>query len=98
MWRREGRGGSYQWYRHLKGGCREAGAGILSVVPEDKTRGDGQKRDHRRICLSTRKPFCAVRMMERWHRLPRRLWSVLLGDVRKVPGRGPGQAAVGVPA
>jgi len=57
-------------YKHLKGGCKEEGAKFLSLVPSDRTRGDGHKLKHRRFPLNTRKPFSAVRATECWNRLP----------------------------
>ncbi|KAK4828399.1 hypothetical protein QYF61_026153 [Mycteria americana] len=43
----------------------------LSVVPSDRTRGDGHQLKHRRFPLNTRKHFVTVRVTKHWHRLPR---------------------------
>jgi len=66
------------------------------VVPSAKTKGGGQKPEDKRFPLNTRKEFCAVWMTVHWHRLSKRLWSLLLGDLPKLCGYGPGHAALGV--
>jgi len=59
-------------YKYLQGGCQEDGAGLFSVVPSDRTRGNRHKLKQRKFQLKMRKNFFfPLRVMEPWHRLPR---------------------------
>ncbi|KAK4824376.1 hypothetical protein QYF61_014036 [Mycteria americana] len=67
------RGDLINIHKYLKGGWKEDGARFFSVVPSDRTRGNGHKLKHEQCHLNIRKHFFTVRVTEHWHRLPRKV-------------------------
>ena len=61
-------------YKHLKGGGRQMDeARLFSVVHSNRTRSNGLKTEHGKFCTNMQKNLFTVRVMEHWHRLPRKV-------------------------
>jgi len=67
------RGDLINAYKYLQGGCQEDGVELFSVMPSDRTRGNGHKLMYRKFRLNTRKNFFTLRMTEPWKRLLRKV-------------------------
>ncbi|PKU41800.1 hypothetical protein llap_7901 [Limosa lapponica baueri] len=67
------RGDLINAYKYLKGGCQEDGASLFSVVPRDRTRGNGHKLEYKKFHLNMRRNFFTLRVAEQWNRLPREM-------------------------
>lgn len=73
-------GQSYQHIQILKRGLqRGQSQGLLSVVPSDRTRGNGQKLKHRRVRLNVKECFFTVRVTQHCQKLPRDVGKPALG-------------------
>jgi len=69
--KRRPRGDLINACNYLNGGCQEDGDRLFSVLPSERTRGNGHKLKHRKLQLNTRKNFFTLRVTEHWNRLPR---------------------------
>uniref|UniRef100_A0A8C3LST9 threonine--tRNA ligase n=1 Tax=Chrysolophus pictus TaxID=9089 RepID=A0A8C3LST9_CHRPC len=65
------RGDLIQVYKYLRCGGQSGEARLFSAVCGDRTRGNGQKLEHRKFRTNVRKNFFTVRVTEHWNRLPR---------------------------
>ena len=54
-----------------KGAEKKSGEGLLTRACRDRTRGNGFNLTERRYRLDIRKKFFPVRLLRRWHRVPR---------------------------
>jgi len=55
-------------HKYLKGGCQKDGAKLFSMMPSDRTRGNGHKMKQRKFHLNMRKNFFILRVTKHWNR------------------------------
>jgi len=79
-------------YKYLKVGCQEDRVRLFSVVPGDRTKGNGHKLKHRKFRVNMRKNFFPLRVTEGGCGVS---FSV---DTQDPPVQGPVQPALGDPA
>jgi len=58
-------------YKYLKRRCKENRTRLLSVVPSDRTRGNGHKLKHSKCPPNIRERLIIVRVNKHWPRLHR---------------------------
>jgi len=58
-------------YKYFTGGCQEDGIRFVSVVPSNRTRGNGHKMKHKKFHLNMKTNLFTLRVTEHWNRLPR---------------------------
>lgn len=94
-------GKSYIWegiHQASVHGIQKIKPDCSSVVPADRTRGNGRKLKHMKFHLTTRKYVFNVKVIKHWNMLSRvAVESPSLGDIENLTGQDTGQPALGLP-
>ena len=65
------RGDLINAYTYLKGRNQVDGTRLFSVIPSNRTSGNRNKLEYRKLHMNTRKKYFALRVSEHWNKLSR---------------------------